>query len=635
METRVSRAVNDTELVLSVTAPSVPRLPCDVTFVIDKSGSMDTDATAGLPESERDGVTILDLVGSLIKVWIGCLGDEDRVGVVTFDERATVTYPMAYMTPANKRTACSRLDSVRPSGGTQIWSGIKLGLETMRQAEAAKKRSRCVLVLTDGLDVTKPLRGNMHELRSWVEANADFRFAMHTVGFGNALDSRELHAMAEVMNGTFSHIPEATTAGTILINRCATELAQYGSSLCVSVTKSDGTVVTSKHGAIRIGQTRTFPIGADAARVDVSFFDGAARQSAQVDMSVVESEAVALACAAKSDLVATLKHVIETLESSSLAWALPYCAQQFTGFRARCEVITADVPYVAGCIADVKGQLHMSVDNEKWLSSWGKHYLRSFLDATTHEVVSNFRDKSVQLFASPAFLALQAHCESVFLAAPLIPKKVPLTRAHSYSAPVPAPRALSAATQQARYYAQSGGCFSPDARVYMHDGSVRPIGALRKGDEVACSGGRSARVVCLVFSSGHFEMVSVDGFTLTPTHPVLGPEMEWAYPRDLSASRSEATRVVNVLLDGVHEVIGAGRQSKLVCCTLAHGLRGPVVGHAFLGTDAVANELKCLPGFEDGAVEATFTRTGEHITGVSAAVVDDPMEIEQVFFENE
>ena len=631
METRVSRAVNGTELVLSIAAPSVPRLPCDVLFVIDRSGSMDSDATAGLEESERDGVTILDLTSSLIKVWVACLGAEDRVGVVTFDERATVTYPMAYMTPAKKVTACSRLDSVRPSGGTQIWSGIHLGLETMRLADAAGKRNRCVLVFTDGLDVTKPLRGNMHELQRWVDANAECRFAMHTVGFGNALDSRELYAMAEVMNGTFSHIPEATTAGTILINRCATELALYGSGLCVSVTKSDGTVVSSTHGAIRIGQTRTFPIGSDAARVDVSFFDGAARQSAQVDMNVTESEALGVACAVKSDLVATLKHVIETCESSSLAWALPYCAQQLAGFRARCELLmasaSADVPYVAGCIADVKDQLHKAVETEKWLSSWGMHYLRSFLHATTHEVVNNFRDKSVQHFASPAFLALQAHCESVFLAAPLIPKKapVPLARSSSGSVPRSVPVAVSANAHQARYYDQSGGCFSPDARIHMHDGSVGPIGALRKGDEVACSGGRSARVVCVVVSSGHFEMVSVDGFTLTPTHPVLDSKCEWAYPKDLSASRSEATRVVNVLLDGVHEVIGAGRQSKLVCCTLAHGLRGPVVGHAYLGTDAVARDLELLPGFEDGVVEATFTRTGAHITGVSAAEVDDPM----------
>ena len=108
METRISRAVNGTDLVLSVTAPSVPRFPMDVIFATDKSGSMDADATAGLPESERDGLTVSNLVGSLIKVWIGSLGDEDRVGVVTFDERATVTYPMACTTPANKRTACGR-----------------------------------------------------------------------------------------------------------------------------------------------------------------------------------------------------------------------------------------------------------------------------------------------------------------------------------------------------------------------------------------------------------------------------------------------------------------------------------------------------------------------------------------------
>ncbi len=88
-------------------------------------------------------------------------------------------------------------------------------------------------------------------------------------------------------------------------------------------------------------------------------------------------------------------------------------------------------------------------------------------------------------------------------------------------------------------------------------------------------------------------------------------------------------QVVNLVLDEIHEVVGAcGDAGWIVCCTLAHGLREPVVDHGYLGTDAVLRDLERLPGFEDGRVDATFTRGGAHITGVRASHADEgPMQI--------
>ena len=186
------------------------------------------------------------------------------------------------------------------------------------------------------------------------------------------------------------------------------------------------------------------------------------------------------------------------------------------------------------------------------------------------------------------------------------------------SVPAAIPTAIPAA-YQARYYDSSGGCFCPESPIQMLDGSVKPIGTLRKGDRVACPGGLSAAVRCLVWSVGHFEMVTIHGFTLTATHPVLNPDAmlrEWAFPKDLLTSEpvlSDSTRVVNLVLDSNHEIVCGG---GLVCCTLGHGLREPVVEHSFLGTDKVVDALKEIPGFETGSVEVTFTRGAGGITGL-------------------
>jgi hypothetical protein len=617
---------------LSITAPEEP-IPVSIVFAIDRSGSTSSDATPGLPEGERDGVTILDLTVNSIKVGIKSLRKDDRVAVVKFDERATIVYPMSPMTDANKRTVLGRLDSINSDGGTQIWSGIRLSLETMLSdlvdITDNGARSRSILVFTDGIDITKPLRGNIYELSKWIDANqeASARFSMHTVGFGAELDSKELHQMAGMLGGRFSHIPEATTAGTILVNFMATELSTFGTNLRVTTTKTDGTVVTSRLGAIRAGQTRTVPVSdpQGVASIEVSFLRGAAA-SVAVDMAAQIDDASVLACLVKFDLVETLRHVVETCESSSMAWALPYCAQQFAQFRARNENFS--VPFVQACVADVKDQLHKAVENEKWHRAWGLHYMRSYMDATEHEVVSNFRDKAVQLYGSTPFKAIQARCEAVFLAEPPIPKKKPVTTRTSAASSTASTRAL--ASYQARYYDvdnRGSGCFCPESLIQMLDGSVKPVGTLRKGDMVACTGGLGAAVRCLVWSSGTFTMVSVGGFTLTPTHPVLDPDAmlrEWVFPKDLpSASAApDSSRVVNLVLDSNHEIIGAsgagGVSGALVCCTLGHGFREPVVEHSFLGTEKVIDALKEVPGFEEGSVEVTFTRS----SGGPSAFID-------------
>ena len=161
-------------LALCISAPTGKRKPNDQVIVIDTSGSTSSDATPGLPDSERDGISILKLVVHGIKVLVECTNPDDRVGVVCFDERAKLFFPMTHMTDENKRKLLRNLDQIQSGGGTQIWSGIKMGLETLRTAEKiAGRRNQSVMVFTDGLDVTKPHRGNMYALNALIGDNPD------------------------------------------------------------------------------------------------------------------------------------------------------------------------------------------------------------------------------------------------------------------------------------------------------------------------------------------------------------------------------------------------------------------------------------------------------------------------------
>ena len=629
LRVNLSKATHDgqSRFSLCVSAPDEStRLPQDIVFVIDKSGSTNSDATPGLDESERDGISILNLVIHCIKVAVECLSDADRVAVVCFDESATLHFRMRHMTDGNKTNLLLELDRIRSSGGTQIWSGIKMGLGELLACDIiAGRRNQSILVFTDGLDGTKPLRGNMYELDRLIDANPAWSktVTMNTVGFGHALDSLELYEMAERLNGTFSHIPESSTAGTILVNRCATDLSTHGNNMRVTITALDGTVSIVKLGSIRFGQTRTHMIDGPLDKIktiDVTIFNGAEHVSTNVDLSIIEDDPpTVVACLTKSDLINTLTDIIRAIKTTPPNVALPYSTQQLTNFRTRNQSNCSIHPYIQGCIDDVDTQLRMAVEKEKWFTTWGLHYIRSYLHAAKYEIVNNFRDKSIQWFTSPAFNTLQAHCESAFLARPPIPKKftAPLP---AYQARTPSPPPTSSSNFGERYY--SGGCFHPDACVVMSDGSIKPVGQLCKGDMVSCGDSRVASVRCVVWSLGRFQMVNVDGFSLTSTHPVRNPDStrhEWVHPEQIASNRSEHNRVVNLLLDSHHEIVGAcGRDqlSRLMCCTLAQGFNDEVVEHRYLGTEAVVRDLEQIAGFHTGVVYVTFTRHDADISGV-------------------
>ena len=84
--------------IVSVQPPNTPngleRATCDIVLVIDVSGSM--ASAAPLPEGvdkndkEAAGLSVLDLVKHAAKTILETLGPDDRLGIVTFSDDATV-----------------------------------------------------------------------------------------------------------------------------------------------------------------------------------------------------------------------------------------------------------------------------------------------------------------------------------------------------------------------------------------------------------------------------------------------------------------------------------------------------------------------------------------------------------------
>jgi len=113
------------------------------------------------------------------------------------------------MTPANKVTTLEKIQGMQPTDLTNLWHGIRDGLELFSDEEGKPKptgRVPALLVLTDGMpNHMNPSQGFIPKLRSMEPLPA----TIHTFGFGYSLQSGLLKSIAEVGGGNYSFIPDA------------------------------------------------------------------------------------------------------------------------------------------------------------------------------------------------------------------------------------------------------------------------------------------------------------------------------------------------------------------------------------------------------------------------------------------
>jgi len=162
-------AAPDGATVCDVVVSMVPPMegsspPLDVCCVVDVSGSMQIEATILNEQGgkESHGLSLLDIVKHAIKTVLETLKACDRLAIVAYSTSATITFPLRHMDPGGKRAATVALEALEPDGQTNLWDGIKTGLDVLH-AGRFEGRLASVLVLTDGLpNVSQPAVRHVH-----------------------------------------------------------------------------------------------------------------------------------------------------------------------------------------------------------------------------------------------------------------------------------------------------------------------------------------------------------------------------------------------------------------------------------------------------------------------------------------
>ncbi|MEM7111550.1 MAG: VWA domain-containing protein [Chloroflexota bacterium] len=111
----------------------VPQLPLNLCLVIDRSTSM---------RGAR-----LQKVQTAVELIIKQLGPDDLLSIVSFSDRAQVVVPSSSIT--NQQAILNKIRDIRASGGTEIFQGLREGVEQLKQI-ALPDYSNHLILLTDG-----------------------------------------------------------------------------------------------------------------------------------------------------------------------------------------------------------------------------------------------------------------------------------------------------------------------------------------------------------------------------------------------------------------------------------------------------------------------------------------------------
>ena len=169
-------------MVLPPAAPRSARLPREVIFVLDTSGSMGG-------ASIRQAKEALELA-------LGRLRPEDRFNVIEFNSFAQALFPAARQAdPDNLRMAVRWLRGLEARGGTEMARALGLALDGADRPEHVRQ----VIFLTDGAV------GNEEHLFGLVRARLGGS-RLFTIGIGSAPNSHFMTKAAQLGRGTFTYI---------------------------------------------------------------------------------------------------------------------------------------------------------------------------------------------------------------------------------------------------------------------------------------------------------------------------------------------------------------------------------------------------------------------------------------------
>jgi len=621
------------------------RVPNNICCVVDISGSMDTEATVHNAQGgvESHGLSVLDIVKHAVKTIIQVCGDEDQLSIVSYSDSARVEFPLQKMTKQAKDNAMTAVKNLQTEGCTNLWDGLKTGMDVLRQAAEQSGRLSAVLLLTDGLPNVNPKEGILTAFKNYKDAHG-LSSTISTFGFGYSLDSVLLHDIAVQGNGMYAFIPESSFVGTAFVNASSNLLATMARNVILSIEPASGiqASVMGNHlvqkaswgmqlnlGSLQYGQTKDiiinlqsddakpFTSGQPLLEATLKYTSWDDPQEVTVSEELNQSDESSTSVEYDFLRLSVVEHVHAAMTNGNLGESQTIIRNLVELMNKTGCVQRKEEPALA-LLEDVTGQVTEAFSKKEFFSKWGGHYLRSLTRAHLLQQCNNFKDPGVQFYGGDLFSGLRDETEDVFCSLPPPePTKKP-SYSSTYSAPV---------QSMAAYNNRSVPCFHGDCSVLMGDLQTRSVRHIKKGDVVATPYGQSARVQCVIKTlcrgNRAFLVRFEEGLLITPYHPVC-VDQQWKFPCDLHPVREmETDGVYSFVLDSGHVMVINGVQ----CVSMGHDLQSPGVKHPYFGSQQIVDDLKRQPGWEEGLIVLREGQLARDSSGLIGSIQPVPISV--------
>ena len=630
----------------------------DIVLVIDRSGSMGLSTTT---DAEDMGFSILDIVKHSVNTIIKSLSERDRISIITYNDKITVLSTFTKMTPEGQSTLLTKVKTIFPDCQTNMYGALIKALELIKERRDTT-RNASIYLFTDGLsNLGVPAKGEVCGLLNYVkqEFKADlFCPTICTFGFGSSLNSKNLYEIAKIGGGWYCYIPDATFVGTIFVNSIANTLSTDINNVILDITidnsQSDSDswkkYFIENLSSIRVDQTRNLVL--DISNFIHKFKDDTkitfilkytkngkyynetksvtykeikkpSISNENIKVELVRNIAISAITQANECMIhynlIKAKEIIEKALTDINKY-VDYNAVEFC-YEAMPRVEKTTNNKIKYIITDLNEQVLQAISRQDWFQKWGKHYLPSLLRAHQLQICNNFKDPGVQIYGEELFYLLQEEFNNIF---DNTDPPNPSNKNHnSYSQPI------TRASFTQSYNNNSNPCVTGYCYIKMADENyimsnwrsyeriqIPPRGYkfvedLKKGDEIMTRDGEMAKVVCVLKTicsmngiSERAELVElggVGGLCITPWHPIQWKEGVWEFPANIKQSEifDNINAVYSLVLDKGH--IAMINETPFI--TLGHNFTdNDVIKHDYFGTDKVINDLKKMPGWNQGLI---------------------------------
>lgn len=580
----------------------------EVVCVIDESGSMNGLANIkGTDENENNGLTILDIVKHAVKTVIEILGPDDKLSLVGFTTHARTVMSPKYMTIQGKTDAKVRVDGMYAQNSTNIWGGLKMGLDILNQSND-QNSTKVILLLTDGVpNVNPPLNNYTTALANY---GSKYYVNINTFGFGYNLNSMILTELADYGHGFYNFIPDASFVGTVFVNTMSNLKVVSASNISLRIHNipmdrikvlgnyhltNDNDYIVCFIGNGQIGQSRDIVF-------ELINYDFNSLPKLKIDAIYNVNQNTTIN---STDIDVMMDAVNQSITNNKIRYNFVELLSNLTSINYdkyyMNELLSDFIDYLLSCsnnscqgiLEDAIWQVKESISREDWFNKWGKHYIPSLSRAHHFQVCNNFKDPGVQEYGGVLFNEIRDKADDVFLT---IPPPTPTFQSRTNSS-----RPINMNT----YHCSGNPCFHGQSKIRMKDNSYKNINEIKKGDIVYCPIDYCSKVVCVVKTkceNSKQELVILnDNIAITPWHPIRNKNEIWIFPNKEHESKViSCDYVYNLVLEKTHIVEIGGIQT----CTLGHNLKSnDVISHYFFGTEKVVFCLMGNYGWANGLIE--------------------------------